>query len=231
MGTPIALSGAPMRRHTMAVKKPLRKRPTRGSTFAGMTNFAGMMKAIRSNRWTGTSGISVAIAFAALVAILTFAYTASTPNSQPEEKSARVVEEPAAPRAAAPVAAAPKESPATPVTRPVEADPEPEPTITGPMPALVTLTGCLARSDKEFRLKDASGLNAPPKSRSWKSGFLTKRSAAISIVPASGELPLAKHVGERVTVSGTLIDRELTVRTLRRVSSSCDEPTSGRITA
>jgi hypothetical protein len=209
----------------MAVKKTLRRKRTRGSNFAGMINFAGMMKAIRSNRWTGTSGTSVAIAFAALVAILTLAYSASTPAG--EHRSAAG---PSAPLSAAPVPAAPKESAAAPVTRTVDVDPEPAGAITGPMPAVVTLTGCLARSDKEFRLKDASGLNAP-KSRSWKSGFLTKRSAQISIVPASGELPLSKHVGERVTVSGTLIDRELKVRTLRRVSSSCDEPMPGRITA
>jgi hypothetical protein len=210
----------------MAVKKPLRKRRTRGRNFAGMINFAGMMKAIRSNRWTGTSGTSVVIAFAALVAILAFAYSASTPR---EQHSARAAERSVA-HAAAPVAAAPKEAPVAPVApvaRTVETEPEP---VTGPRPAVVTLTGCLARSDNEFRLKDASGLNAP-KSRSWKSGFLTKRSAQISIVPASGELPLSKHVGERVTVSGTLIDRELKVRTLRRVSSSCDEPMPGRITA
>ena len=210
----------------MAVKKPLRKRRTRGRNFAGMINFAGMMKAIRSNRWTGTSGTSVAIAFAALVAILAFAYGASTPR---EQRSARAPERSVASHAAAPVAAAPKEAPVAPVARPVETEPEPA-AITGPMPAVVTLTGCLARSDNEFRLKDASGLNAP-KSRSWKSGFLAKRSAQISIVPASGELPLSKHVGERVTVSGTLIDREMKVRTLRRVSSSCDEPMPGRITA
>lgn len=212
----------------MAVKKPLRKRRTRGRNFAGMINFAGMMKAIRSNRWTGTSGTSVAIAFAALVAILAFAYSASMPR---EQRSARAAERSVA-HAAAPVAAAPKEAPVAPVApvaRTVETEPEPA-AIAGPMPAVVTLTGCLARSDNEFRLKDASGLNAP-KARSWKSGFLTKRSAQISIVPASGELPLSKHVGERVTVSGTLIDRELKVRTLRRVSSSCDEPMPGRITA
>jgi hypothetical protein len=211
----------------MAVKKPLRRKRTRGPNFAGMINFAGMKKAIRSNRWTGTSGTAVAVAFVALVAILAFAYSASTPG---EPRSARPAERPVAPRPAAPVNAAAKESPATPVTRTEASDLEADGVITGPMPTVVTLTGCLARSDNEFRLKDTTGLNAP-KSRSWKSGFLTKRSASISIVPASGELPLSKHVGERVTVSGTLIDREMKVRTLRRVSSSCDEPTPGRITA
>jgi hypothetical protein len=101
---------------------------------------------------------------------------------------------------------------------------------TGPMPTVVTLTGCLARSDDEFRLNDTTGVNAP-KARSWKSGFLAKRSASVSIVPASGDLPLVKHVGQRVTVSGTLIDREMRVRTLRRVSSSCDDPGPNRVTA
>ena len=207
----------------MAVKKPIRRKRTRGR------NFAGKMKAVWSNRWIGTSGMWVAVAFVALVGILTFAFSASTPAV--EESSARTAEQPVAPRAAAPLAAAPKESPATPDTRPtVETDPEPDGVTTGPMPMVVTLTGCLARSDNEFRLKDTTGLNAP-KSRNWKSGFLAKRSASVSIVPASSELPLSKHVGERVTVSGTLIDREMKVRTLRRVSSSCDEPTPGRITA
>jgi hypothetical protein len=101
---------------------------------------------------------------------------------------------------------------------------------TGPNPTVVTLTGCLARSDNEFRLNGTTGVNAP-KSRSWKSGFLTKRSASVSIVPVSGDLPLSRHVGHRVTVSGTLIDREMRVRTLRRVSSSCDDPGPDRVTA
>jgi len=43
---------------------------------------------------------------------------------------------------------------------------------------------------------------------------------------------LSKHVGERVTVSGTLIERQMQVRTLRRVASSCDGDDPGpRITA
>jgi len=97
----------------------------------------------------------------------------------------------------------------------------------------VTITGCLEVSvdADEFRLSETEGVDAP-KSRSWKSGFLAKRPASISIVPSSSELPLSKHVGERVTVSGTLIERQMQVRTLRRVASSCDGDDPGpRITA
>jgi len=90
-------------------------------------------------------------------------------------------------------------------------------------PAVVTLTGCLERSDKELRLNDTSGANAP-KSRSWKSGFLTKRAASVAVVPAGSELALSNHVGRRVTVTGTLVDREMRVRSLRRVSTSCENP-------
>ncbi len=212
----------------MAVKKPLRRKRTRGRS-----RVAGFVKAFRSYRWTGTSGISVAAAFAALMAVLVFAYSTSPPAAQTDERPAAPAEEPrpAAPReGAGPPALARKQPPPAPSAPAEESEPVAGIT-TGPMPPVVTLTGCLARSDKEFRLHDATGVNAP-KSRNWKSGFLAKRPASLSIVPASGELGLSKHVGERVTVSGTLIDRELRVRTLRRVSSSCDEPQSqDRVTA
>ena len=206
----------------MAVKKPLRRKRTRGR------NFAGVVKAFRSNRWTGTSGVSVALAFAVLVLVLVIAYNASPPVAQ-TPRTARAGERPAEPRATTPAAAVPRESTAA-STPADEIDAAADGVTTGPMPTVVTLTGCLARSDNEFRLNDTTGVNAP-KSRSWKSGFMTKRSASVSIVPASGELPLSKHVGQRVTVSGTLIDREMRVRTLRRVSSSCDDPGPDRVTA
>jgi hypothetical protein len=207
----------------MAVKKPLRRKRTRGR------NFAGVVKAFRSNRWTGTSGMAVAVAFVALVTVLMFAYSASPPSAQTSEPADdRPVERLAETRPAAPVAPAPKAPAST--SAPVEETDPAAGVTTGPMPTVVTLTGCLARSDKEFRLNDTSGVNAP-KSRSWKSGFLTKRSASVSIVPVSSELPLSRHVGQRVTVSGTLIDREMRVRTLRRVSSSCDDSASDRVTA
>jgi hypothetical protein len=83
----------------------------------------------------------------------------------------------------------------------------------------MTIAGCLERSDNGFRLKDTSG--DAPKSRSWKSGFLKKGSAPIAIVGASNGLALADHVGQRVSVTGALIGREMHAQSLRRVSVSC----------
>jgi hypothetical protein len=215
----------------MAVKKKAvrRKKPTR------RRNFASAVKTFRSNRWTGTPGISALVAFAALVGVLMIAYSASPPLPATEARTAAPSQEhpepaatPSRPVASTATASRSRETAAAPVD---EAEPVTGVT-TGPTPTVVTLTGCLARSDNAFRLNDTTGVNVP-KARSWKSGFLTKRSASIAIVPDSSELPLAKHIGSRVTVSGTLIDREMRVRTLRRVSSSCGdgENDSRRVTA
>ncbi len=93
---------------------------------------------------------------------------------------------------------------------------------TQPEPPQVTITGCLERSDETFRLKDASGDNVP-KARSWKSGFLKKGPAAIRVVDGGSRAKLPDHVGQRVTVTGKLVDREMTVRSLQRVAASCSK--------
>jgi hypothetical protein len=86
--------------------------------------------------------------------------------------------------------------------------------------AVVTLTGCLERDDETFHLKDTSG-NGAPKSRSWKSGFMKKRSATIDVVDGAHRVRLPDYVGQRVSVTGSLVDREMQVRSLRRVAASC----------
>ena len=86
--------------------------------------------------------------------------------------------------------------------------------------APVTVTGCLERDDEGFRLKDTTGVNAP-KSRSWKTGFLKKGSASIEVVDASHRLKLTDHVGQRISVTGVLVDREMQGRSLQRVAASC----------
>ena len=107
---------------------------------------------------------------------------------------------------------APASKPAAPMT----------PSVTAAVP--VTLAGCLERDDDTFRLKDTLGADAP-KSRSWKSGFLKKGSASIDVVDAAHQLKLPDHVGQKVTVTGTLVDREMQVRSLQRVATSCaDSP-------
>jgi hypothetical protein len=85
----------------------------------------------------------------------------------------------------------------------------------------VTITGCLDLDDQGFRLKDTAGVDAP-KSRSWKSGFLTKRTAPIDLVDADNRVKLSTYVGHRVAATGTLVDREMQVRSVRRVTTgSC----------
>jgi hypothetical protein len=108
--------------------------------------------------------------------------------------------------------------------------PEPPPTTSSPLatagsqaPA-VTITGCLERDDETFRLRNTSG-EAAPKARSWKSGFLRRSSATIDVVDVANRLALSSHVGRRVALTGTLVDREMTARTLQTVAASCDQST------
>jgi hypothetical protein len=92
------------------------------------------------------------------------------------------------------------------------------PSVTNATP--VTLAGCLERADETFRLKDTLGADAP-KSRSWKSGFLKRSSASIELVDPANRLRLTNRVGQRVSVTGTLADGQMHVRSLRRVAGSC----------
>lgn len=85
----------------------------------------------------------------------------------------------------------------------------------------VEVTGCLQRADGGFVLKDTDG-SAAPRSRSWKSGFLKKNSASLDLSDASRAAHLSEHVGQRVSVTGTLIDRQMSVQSLRRLAATCE---------
>jgi hypothetical protein len=100
------------------------------------------------------------------------------------------------------------------------AEPKPIAKSEAEMPAPVTVSGCLELNDQTFRLKDTAGADAP-KARSWKSGFLTKRAAAIRLVDAVNTLKLPSHVGQRVSATGTLVDGEMRARALQSVAPSC----------
>jgi hypothetical protein len=86
---------------------------------------------------------------------------------------------------------------------------------------LVTIQGCLQAGNEGFWLKDTSGADAPA-SRSWKSGFLRKRSASVEVVDATESLRLANYLGQRVAATGPLTNRLLRVRSLHRVAGSCN---------
>ena len=84
----------------------------------------------------------------------------------------------------------------------------------------VTVTGCLERDDETLRLTDTAGTDVP-KSRNWKSGFLRKRPAAITLVDTAS-LARPGYVGKRVAATGILEDRALRLRSLQPAAGSCN---------
>jgi hypothetical protein len=89
-------------------------------------------------------------------------------------------------------------------------------------PSMVTISGCLEQADERFRLKDTAGDEAP-RGRTWKSGFLRRSASTIDVVDHADRLHLPTYVGQRVSVTGTLVDREMQVRSVSIVSESCQE--------
>jgi len=101
-----------------------------------------------------------------------------------------------------------------------------EPTPVSPGPSelgTVTVTGCLETSGNAngFRLTDADGGDAP-KSRSWRTGFLKKRSTSVALVDPPDAHALQTQVGQRVAATGLLTNRELRVRSLRVIAPRCN---------
>jgi hypothetical protein len=94
-----------------------------------------------------------------------------------------------------------------------------------PKSVAVTITGCLERRDETFRLNDTDGADAP-RTRTWKTAFLKKGPAPIEVVDAANRHKLGDHVGERVNVTGTLVEREMQVHSLEPVAASCSKPPS-----
>ena len=85
---------------------------------------------------------------------------------------------------------------------------------------LATIEGCLVQDANQFQLKNTAGEDAP-KGRSWKSGFLHRSAKTIDVLDQTQRLNLARHVGERVTITGLLDDHELQGTSLKRVAESC----------
>ena len=150
--------------------------------------------------------------------------TSLTSTPEPEHKRA----EPGSAAYEFAPAAAPAESAPRMVTaslRSTEAEPEPAsaPSSNEQAEAAVpaTIIGCLERDADAFWLKNVSGADAP-KSRSWKSGFLRKKSSNVALVDRGGSSNrLATYVGRRIETTGALTDREMHVKTLR-VLGACD---------
>jgi len=90
-------------------------------------------------------------------------------------------------------------------------------------PETVTITGCLEGSANasQFRLTDTDGIDAP-RSRSWRTGFLTKHSTSLALVEPPDPHALQAQVGQRVAATGRLTSRELRVSSLRTIGPRCD---------
>jgi hypothetical protein len=84
----------------------------------------------------------------------------------------------------------------------------------------VSITGCLQKNDHGFMLKDTEGADAP-KSRSWKSGFFKRSPSSVALSDTGNAAHLSGHVGQRVSVTGPLVDREMHVTSVHRIAASC----------
>ena len=163
-------------------------------------------KSARPPWWKTTPALAGATICVMLAAVLIAAYQSAEPRPMTPARTAPAMTR-LEPSTAAPAMPAAETAPAETAATPAKT-------------TRVTLTGCLERADETFRLKDTEGEDAP-KARSWKTGFLKKGRTAVEIVDAGRRLNLSDHVGERVTITGTLVEREVRVRSLQRVAASC----------
>ena len=203
----------PVKRSIRIKKRPQPNKPTRAK------------RSTRTTFWRSTPAIFGALICTFMAAILVGAYQ-SRDGLRVHKKADTVIErsEAATTPTASPAVSAPLNDLAETAASDAAAVDAPH----NGQPARVTITGCLERSDEAFRLTDTTGMNAPT-ARSWKSAFLKKRPAAIDVIEGGKRLNFASHVGQRVSLTGTLEDHEMRAGSLRRVASSCSSTPKTRI--
>ncbi len=204
----------------MPAKKPVSSTTSEGSAKPEPSKAepSKMPAAATGNR---AAGVFALVAICVIVAVVVMTVRGgSEPTTEVAAADAKVAA--ASSTAPQPTAAAPPtvKKPAKTGTDATAPSGSVVPASSSALSATVTVAGCLERSDNGFRLKNTSGADAP-QSRSWKTGFFTKRSASIELSDQRGSAHLAEHLGERVSVTGALIDRELIVHSLRSVAASC----------
>jgi hypothetical protein len=132
----------------------------------------------------------------------------ASPLEEPRSVKGAIAE---LPLADAPVAASTTKAPAEPeATAPSTAPNVPADVRTS---RATEISGCLEFDDGTFRLRDTTGADLPT-ARSWKSGFLRKRPSTIEVVDAQTPR-LQKFVGQRVAATGTLVDRQMQVHSMK----------------
>ena len=147
----------------------------------------------------GTAALAILLA--------TVPISISAQSKTPAKAPAKAAPAKPAPAKAAPAKAVPARVAAAPVAV-VPVDPN-----------TVTMIGCLESDGSKYRLADVQG-NQAPKGRSWKTGFVTKKTKNIDLVGAPASLKLQDHVGHKVSVSGLKDDdTHLKARTIRQLGS------------
>ena len=146
------------------------------------------------------------------ILLATVPISISAQNKTPAKAPAQAAPAKPAPAKAAPAKAAPaKAVPARVAAAPVAVVPVD--------PNTVTMIGCLESDGSKYRLADVQG-NQAPKGRSWKTGFVTKKTKNIDLVGAPASLKLQDHVGHKVSVSGLKDDdTHLKARTIKQLGS------------
>jgi hypothetical protein len=192
----------------------MRARKTTRAKKSAYAKFAA--RATRAMRDTSGRTMFVAVAGVLGAAVL---IGATSSYVGPEPAAPRATTTPATAATASPAPRSPSAEPAIPPVGAPTAEPAAT-TSAARRGSMTTITGCLAREDTAYRLVDTAG-DAAPKARSWKTGFLRKGSTPIELYDSSRRARLPAHVGQRVSVTGELIDREMYVRSLQQVSTTC----------
>ena len=155
-----------------------------------------------------TRRMTVAGTAALAILLATVQIDTSAQSKTPVKAPAKAAPAKPAPAKAAPAKAAPAKVAAAPVVAVVPVDPN-----------TVTMIGCLESDGSNYRLADVQG-NLAPKGRSWKTGFVTKKTKNIDLVGAPASLKLQDHVGRKVSISGLKDDdTHLKARTIKQLGS------------
>lgn len=200
----------PSKRSTRVAAKPVTKRLKK--------RFA--LKTFRMTHFTVTRPVAIGIIMTCIVGTALLIVATS---SEPTSAASAVPGQPLV--AIASLERAPIATPAQPASKMEK--PSPAATVgtatvgTAESEASATVEGCLLQDGDQFRLKNTSGEDAP-RGRSWKSAFLRKGSKSIDVVDHDSRLHLARHVGERVTITGTLDGHQLQGTSLTRAAEPCN---------
>ena len=85
----------------------------------------------------------------------------------------------------------------------------------------VTVSGCLEADGSKYVLTDMPG-NQAPKGRSWKTGFITKKSKDVEVTGTSSTVKLRDHVGHRISMVGVKDgDTHFKARSVKQLAGTC----------